>query len=303
MLATRLVSGSVLIAVVLVVLLVDERFAPWFPLWFCLSFTALLAAALELVDLLGHAGVRPSTNSVVGGVAALVVANWMPHLPPHLEWGSEAWSLLEEPLQPISVLSWPLLAFTGVLMVSFVVQSVQFCKPGRTMMTIAATILVDAYVGLLGTFIIQMRWLEGSLHGVVPILLLIATAKGADTGAFIFGKLAGRRKLWPVLSPNKTIEGAAGGLLVAILGAILVTTGAERLLDIPSLNWTQTIAFGLIVGLVAQLGDLMESMIKRDCEQKDASSAIPGFGGVLDVLDSLLFSAPVAFVLWLGFSP
>ena len=61
--------------------------------------------------------------------------------------------------------------------------------------------------------------------------------------------------------------------------------------------------FGLVIGVVAQLGDLMESMIKRDCERKDASDAVPGFGGILDVLDSLLFAGPVAFVFWLRYGP
>ena len=75
------------------------------------------------------------------------------------------------------------------------------------------------------------------------------------------------------------------------------------MLDIPTLSWPRAVGFGVVVGVAAQLGDLMESMIKRDCERKDASSAVPGFGGVLDVLDSLLFAGPVAYGFWLGFGP
>ena len=81
------------------------------------------------------------------------------------------------------------------------------------MATIAGTVLAVAYVGLLGSFIIQIRWLDGPYHGLIPLVYLIATAKGADTGAYTVGRIAGRHKLWPRLSPNKTIEGAFGGLL------------------------------------------------------------------------------------------
>ncbi|MGO9599054.1 MAG: phosphatidate cytidylyltransferase [Isosphaeraceae bacterium] len=302
MLGTRVLSGLFLIAVLLGVLYLDEWLAPWFPLWFLFSVLALSAAAVELVGLLSTAGCGPSLNSVLGGVAAIVVANWVPHVAESLAERTTL-SLATEPVDAIAVLSWPLLTFVGVLMVSFLVQSVQFVKPGRTMATIAGTILVIAYVGLLGSFIIQMRWLEGPRHGMVPLLLLMATAKGADTGAYSLGRLMGRNKLWPSLSPNKTVEGAIGGMVFAVACALLVRLATRAMLTTFTLGWLQTVGYGLLVGLAAQLGDLMESMIKRDCERKDASSAVPGFGGVLDVLDSLLFAGPVAYALWIAFDP
>src|SRR5206468_3508534 len=102
------------------------------------------------------------------------------------------------------------------------------------------------------------------------------------------GRIAGRHKLWPRLSPNKTIEGAVGGLAFGVGASLVVTAVAKFLLDAPCLSWAASAGFGLVIAPAAQLGDLMESMIKRDCARKDASSAVPGFGGVLDVLDSLL---------------
>ena len=84
---------------------------------------------------------------------------------------------------------------------------------------------------------------------------------------------------------------------------MLVSAAAKNLLHAPCLDYGPAIGFGLLVALAAQLGDLMESMIKRDCAVKDASSAVPGFGGVLDVLDSLLFAAPVAYGFWISFGP
>ncbi|MGZ3317064.1 MAG: phosphatidate cytidylyltransferase, partial [Isosphaeraceae bacterium] len=141
MLGTRVLSGFCLIAVLLGVLYLDEWFAPWFPLWLLLSVLAMGAAAVELAGLLAAAGCRPSMNSVLGGVMAIVAANWMPHLAEFLNARAQPSLLAAEPPEPLAVLSWPLLTFVGVLMVSFVVQSVQFVKPGRTMATIASTLL------------------------------------------------------------------------------------------------------------------------------------------------------------------
>ncbi len=303
MLGTRGLSGLGLIVVLLGVLYLDEWFAPWFPLWLLLSALAMGAAAVELAGLLAAAGCRPSMNSVLGGVLAIVAANWMPHVADFLNARAQPSLLAAEPPDPLAVLSWPLLTFVGVMMVSFVVQSIQFVKPGRTMATIAGSLLVVAYIGLLGSFVVQMRWLEGPYHGLVPLIMLIATAKGADTGAYAVGRMAGKHKLWPSLSPNKTIEGAIGGMLCAVLFALLVTATARNLLHLPALGGLETIGFGLLVGLAAQLGDLMESMIKRDSERKDASSAVPGFGGVLDILDSLLFAGPVGYSYWVAIGP
>jgi phosphatidate cytidylyltransferase len=188
-------------------------------------------------------------------------------------------------------------------MTSFVVQSLQFAKPGRTMAKISGTVLAVAYVGLLGSFTIQMRWYEGRHEGLMALVFLFATAKGADTGAYTLGRLAGRHKLWPQLSPKKTVEGALGGLAFGVGAALLVTAIARYQLDIPTFTWPMAVTYGLVVAAVAQLGDLMESMIKRDCDRKDASQAVPGFGGVLDVLDSILFAGPVAYAFWLSVGP
>jgi phosphatidate cytidylyltransferase len=306
MLGTRLVIGLSMVGGMVGLLCADEWLAPWFPLWFALAVVALGTASLELVGLLGEAGVRPSGNTVYGGVLALIIANWVPHLLVRFGMAvSDASSAAShhDPMDPINALGWPLLAFVAVLMAAFVVRSVQFPEAESTMATLAGTILAIAYVGLLGTFLIQIRWFEGRYHGLLPIAYLIATAKGADTGAYTAGRLAGRHKLWPRLSPNKTIEGAVGGLFAGVAAALIVAAVARYLLHVPTLDWPEAAGYGVVVGVSAQLGDLMESMIKRDCARKDASDAVPGFGGVLDVLDSLLFSAPVAFGYWLCFAP
>jgi phosphatidate cytidylyltransferase len=301
MLGTRLITGFTMAGLLFAVLVLDEWLAPWFPLWLLVALVATGSAALELVGLLNETSARPSGNTVFGGVIALVLANWAPHVLArlhHLPHLSDR--LAYDPLTPVHALAWPLLTFVAVVMMTFIAQSAQFETPGATMATISGTVLAVAYVGLLGSFVIQLRWLDGPYHGLIPLAYLFVTAKGADTGAYTLGRLAGRHKLWPRLSPNKTREGAFGGLLFAVGGSLLVTAIARALPHPVALPWGRAVVYGLIVGTAAQLGDLMESMIKRDCDRKDASEAVPGFGGVLDVLDSLLFAGPVAFGFWLA---
>ena len=304
MLATRLATGLTLVAVLIGILAGDEWLAPWYPLWFLASVGVMTLCAIEVMGLLAASGNRASGSTVVGGVLALVVANWVPHLVRPLT-GAEARpaNLPPDPSAAINVMAWPLWTFVAVLMGTFLSQSIQFRRPGATMTTIAATTLTLAYVGLLGGFIIQMRWLDGPYHGLVPLAFLFATAKGSDIGAYTVGRIAGRHKLWPNLSPNKTVEGALGGLALGVPAALATTALARVALHAPSLGWVEAVGFGLVVAPSAQLGDLMESMIKRDSERKDASSAVPGFGGLLDVLDSLLFAAPVAYGYWVWVSP
>jgi phosphatidate cytidylyltransferase len=304
MLATRLATGLTLVVALLAVLILDERLAPWYPLWLLASLVVTVLCSTELVNLLGATGARPSGNTVVGGTIALVLANWAPHVAGQLAIDpSQPLPASYNPLATIEVMAWPLWTFVAILMATFLSQGVQFRRPGQAMTTIAGSLLAITYVGLLGGFMIQMRWFDGPYHGLIPLATLVATAKGSDVGAYTLGRIAGRHKLWPRLSPNKTVEGAVGGLVFGVFSCLMVTAVATYLLKVPCLDWLEAIGFGLLVAPAAQLGDLMESMIKRDCEAKDASSSVPGFGGVLDVLDSLLFAAPVAYGYWVVFGP
>ncbi len=300
MLGTRLVIGFSMVGFLVAVLVVDNGFAPYFPFWLVLSLVATGAAAVEIVNLFSGTEARASGATVVPGALAVVLSNWAPHLVnemhrlPHTI-GRYSY----DPLAPVNALAWPFLTFVAVVMVAFLAESARFEKPGGSTAAIAGTVLAVAYIGLLGSFVVQMRWFEGPYYGLIPLVFLFATAKGADTGAYTLGRIAGRHKLWPRLSPNKTVEGAIGGLLFAVAFALTASAIARLLLHAPALGWRQSVVFGLIVGTAAQLGDLMESMLKRDGARKDASAAVPGFGGVLDVIDSLLFAGPVAYGFWL----
>lgn len=150
---------------------------------------------------------------------------------------------------------------------------------------ISTTIFGIIYISWFFSFLIKIRYLEGGL-GLLAALLLIT--KSCDVGAYLIGSRFGKNLLIPRISPNKTIEGAIGGVLFSVLLAL----ACKPLL---SFNYLQLIAIGVSISILAQLGDLSESLIKRDCQVKDSGDIFPGMGGVLDQIDSLLFTAPVFY--------
>lgn len=160
---------------------------------------------------------------------------------------------------------------------------------------ISATILGVVYVAFLGSHLILLREfplsinLDYGMGGSFVFLAFIVTWAG-DTGAYIVGSFVGRHPLIPRISEKKTREGSAGGLMFSI-GAALIA----RITFAPYLELWHALALGLLSGILGQLGDLVESLMKRDVEVKDASAMIPGHGGVLDRFDSLLFTTPLIY--------
>lgn len=135
---------------------------------------------------------------------------------------------------------------------------------------------------------------SGALLVAFPLLL----TWGTDTGALVFGRQWGRARLMPSVSPAKTIVGAWGGAVVAVVLAVVYVTWVLQPYARLTMSPAAAGAFGLVVSAVAQVGDLVESMFKRQAKVKDSSALIPGHGGALDRVDSLLFSLPVSFVLF-----
>jgi phosphatidate cytidylyltransferase len=144
------------------------------------------------------------------------------------------------------------------------------------------------YLGMLPAFVLGIR-IE---RGLWPTLMFFFAVKSSDIGAYTFGRLFGRHKLSPRVSPGKTWEGLVGAAVFAtvITLAFAVAFGILEL-------WL-TLVFGAGVGVIGQLSDLTESMLKRDAGQKDSSNRVPGFGGILDVIDSPLFAAPFAYLFF-----
>jgi phosphatidate cytidylyltransferase len=280
MLRTRLWMGAILIALVLAVLFVDSRFEPGYPFWFALIAGLSAAATFELLDLL-RPEVRPSRWLCSVCVLALVLANWVPHLEPSLLRIASLWLCIA-------------IAFAACVLAVFLVEMATFREPGSSVTRMALAVWLLAYLGVLPSFLAQLRWLSRHEQECTAALMLtVFVPKCCDIGAYFTGRLLGKHKMTPVLSPKKTWEGAAGGLAAAILTTVLL----DRLGPAPLLREDAVleIGFGLSVGVAGMLGDLAESLIKRDCRQKDASHVVPGFGGVLDVVDAILFAAPVAY--------
>lgn len=143
------------------------------------------------------------------------------------------------------------------------------------------------YVPLLLIHVLLLRLLP---PGVPWIFLLLLLVMCSDTFAYYIGCTFGRRRLYPSVSPNKSVEGAAGGLLGAFAGTL-----AAHFTFFPQLGMGDCLAIAIIVGVMAQLGDLFESLLKRSAGVKDSGTIIPGHGGILDRLDSIIFAAPVLY--------
>lgn len=160
--------------------------------------------------------------------------------------------------------------------------------PQGFVMDSAASLFIIAYVALLGASVPLML---GSELGRERIVTFIACVAANDIGGYVLGVLFGRHKMAPVISPKKTWEGLAGSVLFAVPTGILMTTW---LLDS---SWWVGVVLAVAMVVFGTAGDLIESMIKRDVGIKDMSSFLPGHGGVMDRLDSLLVGAPVAWLV------
>jgi len=199
------------------------------------------------------------------------------------------------------------------LAVSLVVSAVLILmrgEPKGAMVNMALTGWMIVYIGFLGSFFSRIRIDLGGPLGAWAVLYAVSVVKFTDIGAYFTGVSIGRHKVVPSVSPNKTLEGFVGGLVTAIviavafshLGGIIVPLG-RGMSHGPWLSTGRAVVFGLTIGVVGQIGDLIESLIKRDAQIKDSGTLVPTFGGVLDIIDSPLLAAPLAWWLltgWLG---
>lgn len=262
----RLLSAVVLVAILGAVLFL----APW---WGAVCLAALVAglAAAEVAGLAAAVGAPVSRPVVVTAAAVLCAAM---ALTGDLISGG--------PLAPV------LLA----LIVGAGLVTLGSGPPSPATVTRAATlVMAPVYVGLpLGA----MAWVH-VVYGPLVLLFLVALITVSDSAQYFCGRAFGRRKLAPSVSPAKTVEGAIGGLVAAV-----ITGGALAPVWIFGTTWFDGMALGLVIGAVGIAGDLFESLLKRSAGVKDSSALIPGHGGVLDRVDAYLFAAPL-FVLFLRY--
>ncbi len=153
---------------------------------------------------------------------------------------------------------------------------------------ISVTIFGILYVFFLLSFAFTLRYLP---HGICIFIMVLLISKFGDIGGYLFGRKYGKHKLVEFISPNKTIEGACFSLISSTAVAVIFNLIPQT--RVMSLPWS--IAFGITVGFSSMLGDLAESLLKRDVQVKDSGQMVPAFGGVLDIIDCLLISMPAAY--------
>lgn len=174
-------------------------------------------------------------------------------------------------------------------------------EPGEVTARIAHYSFAFVYLLLLFGFVASHRTVENNSIGMISIITLIATVKMSDAFAYFTGKSLGKHRIAPVLSPKKTLEGAIGSVFGAwFAAAIVIFLVAPYIFDLKiDKPFWWFLLYGLLVTLAGMAGDLAESLLKRDSNCKDSGKWLPGLGGILDVMDSLIFAAPVSYLMWM----
>lgn len=185
---------------------------------------------------------------------------------------------------------WELVLMVSAVLALFVLQLTRQ-DSSQTIIGIGTVIFGILYVSWCFSFLVKLRFMDVvGVDGRWLAAFLILVTKAGDVGAYLVGSLIGRHPLIVRISPSKTWEGTFGGLVFSVGMALALARWSP--IGLPG---SHLVPLALILAVVAQLGDLSESMVKRDCQVKDSGRAFPGIGGVLDLIDSLLFTAPVCY--------
>ena len=179
----------------------------------------------------------------------------------------------------------------------FVIFSFVFLFRIRTIETaaheVAFALLAFLYIPFLLMHLVLLRQTDFGVQWLFVIMLIVMTN---DSAAYYTGSAFGKNRLYPLVSPKKSVEGAIGGLVGSLGGTMLA-----KFTFFPQLSFLDAVVTALVIGMVGQAGDLFESLLKRSFGVKDSGSLIPGHGGVLDRLDSILFAAPITYYYVLFF--
>jgi len=224
-----------------------------------------IPAHLELSGLAHQKGIKvPLTATVVGSMILASSSYWGQMIP----------------LPERAVLA--ILAFSFL---AIVVQNHQQNGLEGMLVNVGGGVLCLLYLGVLASFLVALRVRFGLWH----LVMTVAVIKTADIGAYTVGRQFGRHKFAPRVSPGKTWEGMFGAVLFGVIVAVVMAEWGRVMV------WQTAVIFGVCFAIIGQLGDLVESMMKRDAQLKDSSTRVPGFGGVLDIMDSPLVAAPFAY--------
>lgn len=298
MLRWRLILGVLIISLLTALCRADLQ-ASRPGLWLVpLAIVLSVFAAQEILRLLRLSGQTPAAWTVYAGSLITVISACAPI----------AWK--DYPADcPVGRLGWLACGIAAALLLAIVGEMRRYAAPGNAFANLSAVAFSIIYVGGLLGFLVQLRLLpvggEVGNSGMLALLSMIIVVKATDVGAYAVGRICGSHKMAPVLSPGKTWEGLGGGLVFAIAGATIAFGPLANTLEVDvdrsGLRWIALpVVYGLVVGVAGVIGDLAESLLKRDAGVKDSSQWLPGFGGVLDLMDSLLVAAPVAYFCWLS---
>ena len=186
---------------------------------------------------------------------------------------------------------WELLFIVVVLLLIFLLQLIRKDN-NNAILGISTTLFGVLYVSWLFSFLIKIRFLLPGTEGVKLLGFILIITKCGDMGALLIGSKFGKHPLLPRVSPNKTVEGSIGSFLFSVLSALL----GRSLLPVDiHFTFAHIVFIGMFFGGLGQLGDMSESLIKRDCQVKDSGKLLPALGGALDAIDSILFSAPAFY--------
>jgi phosphatidate cytidylyltransferase len=302
LLVRRLISAAIIISTMLLLLGLDfllgmdEKLGR--PGLVLCAFSIVIAAmaASELIFMFENVANRVNHNLIVGATIAMVCVAFAPVL----------WR--EQPIDcPLGEFGW---ALAGIVLATVIVFAVEMrnydsklaAAKGEVIDRLGRSTFVFVYLSMLFAFIVPHRLLENDNGlGLIAIIALMSTVKLSDSFAYFVGKTYGTIKLAPKLSPGKTIQGSLGALVGGCMAALIVVYLVAPLIFGITITkpWWWCFAYGILVTCAGMVGDLAESLIKRDANVKDSSSWLPGLGGILDVIDSMVFAAPVSFFLWI----
>ena len=256
--ATRMLTGLILGLIVVYAIM-------WGGMWLaCMLVVFMCLCAKEYVKILEHKGFYPSLKIIIASEVFLAIIAYFKQFD----------------LVSIALTACTMMAFLWVL----------FRGRQPYIANVATTILGFVYCGWFPLHLIFLRDLNSYTYdsGLGFVIMMFTSILMTDIGCYYVGCNFGKHKLAPIVSPNKTIEGSLGGMICAIIGATLVgfAIGVE---------WYLSALAGLICTICAQVGDLCESLIKRDAGVKDSGNSLPGHGGFLDRADSFIFTIPAMF--------
>ncbi len=310
MLKDRLRTSAVLIAIILGLLYLDgnHSIVGAEGLWLLplLLFFAL-GTARDMATLLQGSNRLISKKAAITGTAIITLSACLPLL----------WPLAGSayPVNcPVGQLGWIVIGSIAAIFVILMGEMITYGKgPAGTIERTSAAVFVSVYVGLPLALFVALRSLGSGNWGLAALLTTIAVTKSTDAGAYFSGKALGKNKLIPRLSPGKTREGAFGGIVTATIVAFVclqwlfpaVADGATPPVVPPSIPLLSrplwgALLLGPLLAVTGMIGDLAESLVKRDSGAKDSGNWLPGLGGVWDVTDSLIAAIMPAFLCFVA---